>query len=169
MGENIGHSQNHNSKLNCSFGEKFFTFLFLLWMNRKYFNLFNKYLKSNFIGKSLTVEDQESINSLLRLIYQNIRVTESHKFVENETNNLKIAVDELKIADSFKSRILVGNSFIELTNTNVHKKLNLLHEESRKEVTSLYAKLLVIEQKIDLIKSLLQHKFGSTANILINR
>lgn len=87
------------------------------------------------------------------------------KIAEEKFNALKDALDELEIAMEPHAKIMIGETFVVLTEEEALARLEKLKDAKREELNRLKAQSEAYEKEMASLKSYLSAKFGNSINL----
>jgi prefoldin subunit 4 len=116
-------------------------------------------------NQKVTKEDQRFINEFSKLHQKNRTIQEELKMYDEKQANYKdalMACDEL-FGDCTK--ILIGETFVELPEDSARERIEKLKEDLLSVQKDLEKKVIVNKKRLDELKVILYSKFGNTINL----
>ena len=105
------------------------------------------------------------INKFSYLNMQNHDLSREIKIKEEKLNALQDALDEVEIAMESEIRIMVGESFVSVSEDEALARLEKLRDNKKEEVDRLKATAEVIQKEMGGLKTYLYAKFGNSINL----
>lgn len=110
-------------------------------------------------------EDQMRINKFSYLNMQNHELQREIKLVEEKVNALQDALDELEIAMESTAKVMIGETFVVISEEEALARLEKLKDVKREELNRLKALSEAYEKEMVGLKSYLSAKFGNSINL----
>jgi prefoldin subunit 4 len=110
-------------------------------------------------------EDQQRINKFSYLNMQNTELQREIKISEEKVNALQDALDELEIAMEPSARVMIGETFVLLSEEEALSRLEKMRDLKKEELLKLKALAESTEKEMASLKNYLSAKFGATINL----
>ena len=116
-------------------------------------------------SQQVTKEDQKYINEFSKL-HQKNKAIESEIITLNEKNaNYKQALDACEALFDEQAKILIGETFIEMTEEEAKKRIELSMDKIKNAKKEFEEKFDVNKKRLGELKIILYSKFGKSINL----